>query len=371
MFFIAENCFKKIKYCILNVVLGVKKVKEKLEQYLIKFNRKTITLSELEAIFPSSTDYEQFSQVILQLENENVLEMVKSQGRNSFEPSLAYKYRIHKHRLKNIYYKDLQLYRTKFHHEIDLDAYFLLDPVVFYQDLPYLEKINKYIRLNGLPSEKVPAPERSFEIVQNEKWIEKGGIAVLDRTNLFEKLKVASVSDPLMMAINPQRINDKKQYHLIVENKTTYQALLPAIVPSSFATLIYGVGQKIAKSIENFAEQYPVQAEHVFYYFGDIDYSGIKIWFDVNKRVNAIPALPFYEACFMKNAGIGKTNQTKNETALEQFVTYSNENFKMKILNLLDEGKYYPQETLKTKELQTILLETNWADYDYLIDRTK
>lgn len=344
----------------------VKKLKEKMEQYLIKFKRKTITLDELESIFPSSTSYEQFAEVIWQLEDANVLEMVKSQGRNSFVPSLAYKYRIRKHRLKHSFYKELQRYRMKFHHVIDLDAYFSLDPTIFYDDLPYLEKINDYIQAYGLPSEKVPAPERSFEIFQNEKWIDEGGIAVLDRTNLFAQLKIASISDPLMMAINPQRIKDKKQYHLIVENKTTYQALLPAIVSSQFATLIYGVGQKISKSIENFFEQYPVQAEHVFYYFGDIDYSGIKIWLDVNKQVNAIPALPFYQACFTKNAGIGKTNQNKNETALKQFVTYFHENFKIKMIDLLENGKYYPQETLKTKELQTILLETNWQEYDYL-----
>jgi hypothetical protein len=88
-------------------------------------------------------------------------------------------------------------------------------------------------------------------------------------------LKIIPVSDRLMFALNPRLLQEKKQWHLIVENKTTYQGLLPALKETCFSTLIYGSGNKITGSMELFQNQYPIEAEHIFCYFGDLDKSGI------------------------------------------------------------------------------------------------
>src|SRR5690625_2700801 len=197
-------------------------MKKILEQNLVPFKRKTITIDELEKLSPTTTTYEKFAALIVQLENDAILEMVKSKGRNQRNPSLAYQYRINKHQLNRTFYQLLQTYRLKFHDAIDLDAYFKLDRAIWTQDLPYLEKINTYIQKHGFPTEKVPAPERSFELVADEKWIEEKGSVVLHRTNLWDAMKIFPVSDPLMFAINPTRVTEIHQLHFIVENKTTY-----------------------------------------------------------------------------------------------------------------------------------------------------
>lgn len=294
-----------------------------LEENLLTFKKRTISIDELEILSPKQTSYETFAAQILALEQEKILEMVKSKGRNQRKPSLAHQYRINKHQLNRAYYKQLQTYRIKFHNAINLDAYFKLNPSIWAEDLPYLEKINTYIESYGFPSEKVPAPERSFELVGDEKWLEeKKGSEVLHRIKLWFAMNIFPVSDPLMFAINPAHIPNETQFHLIVENKTTYQALLPALTKTTFSTLIYGSGNKIPKSIENFSNQYPVAAKHHFFYFGDIDRSGLTIWHSLHQREPAIPARPFYEACFTKHAAYGKTNQRLDHQAITAFLGF-------------------------------------------------
>src|SRR5699024_3030834 len=198
-----------------------------LREQLLHYNKKTISLSDLEKLFTTKIpSYQAFAAEISTLEKEGVLEMVKARGRNQHTPSLAYHYKINKALMKRDYHAELQAYRLTFHPALSLDRYFKLDHAIWEKDLPYLFKINEYITENGFPEEKAPAPERSFELVQDEKWIVEGrGSDVLQRIGLWEELKVFPVSDPLMFALHPGQIDASHHLHLIVENKTTYQAL--------------------------------------------------------------------------------------------------------------------------------------------------
>ncbi len=326
------------------------------------FPKKTIGLAQLEKLLETYIHtYEDFSTTILQLENEGVLTMVQSKGRTSRTPSLAFHYRIDKSLLSTDFHKELQHYRQLLHPAINLDIYYSKDPSIWAQDLPFLQKIDHYLKRHGFPTEEVPAPERSYELVGDEKWIvEKAGKELLERVGLYEKLKIIPVSEPLMFAINPLKLLEKVQYHLIVENKTTYQGLLPTLTETVFSTLIYGSGKTVIKSIEQFPLQYPVQAEHVFYYFGDIDREGILIWHSLHKRQPAKPATGFYQACLQKPPACGKDYQKEHKEALSEFLTYFSNNVQLEIQALLKSGMYHPQETLKTKELQQI-----WREYDW------
>src|SRR5699024_7228852 len=254
-----------------------------LKKNLLQFHRKTISFDELQGLAAKNINYEQFAQAILHLEEAKILQMIQSQGRNNLTPSLAYRYRIHKQVLNKAHYEALTSYRLKFHNAINLDKYFELDASTWQEDLPYLERINNYLEAKGFPKEKVPAPERSFELVANEKWIEEEGETVLRRIQLWDALKIMPVADPLMFAMNPAQMTAAKANHLIVENKTTYQALLAVLPESTLATLIYGAGNKINKTIENFDHQIPTEADHRIFYFGDIDREGINIWHRLSK----------------------------------------------------------------------------------------
>ncbi|WP_100402899.1 Wadjet anti-phage system protein JetD domain-containing protein [Bacillus sp. FJAT-42315] len=335
---------------------------EKIYKQLSTYSKRTVSLNELEQLLNDYFDtYEAFSDTILKLESEGVLEMVKSKGRTGRVPSLALQYRINKSLLVADYHKELQRYRYILHPAINLDEYYRKDSSIWAQDLAYIQKVDTYIKQYSFPTEPVPAPERSFEVVGDEKWIvEKGGKELLERIGVFERLHIIPVSEPLMFAINPTNIQSNRQLHLIVENKTTYQGLLPALTETEFSTLIYGSGKTVIKSIEQFSIQYPVNADHHFFYFGDIDREGLKIWHSLSKKQTAIPALPFYRACLEKVSVKGKGYQSENIQAQEAFLGFFSRQEQERVRTLLAKGEYYPQETLKTKELQKIWRESDW-----------
>ncbi|WP_335869461.1 Wadjet anti-phage system protein JetD domain-containing protein [Bacillus sp. 2205SS5-2] len=332
-------------------------------QELLKFSKKTIAIEELEKLLANrGLSYQDFANLILSFEEEGILEMVKAKGRNIRTPSLAYSYRIQKQRLKREYHEELIKCRLTLHPSIHLDVYFGLDPLQWKNDLPYLLRIHQFLESFGFPEYEVPAPERSVELVGDEKWItEEKGKELLERVELWSAMKIIPVSDPLMMAVNPAVLANEKQNHLIVENKTTFQALVDALPETEFSSLIYGSGNKIIKSIEQFPRQLPVlHADHRYYYFGDIDRSGIFIWHRLNEKVRVQLAMPFYQACMDKSPLEGKTYQRIDYTSIEAFLGHFSTDEKDRLQSVLDRGQYYPQEVLRTRELQDIWRQSVW-----------
>lgn len=335
---------------------------EKIQKVLATYLKRTITLTQLEELMnPFIHTYDEFSHAILELESDGILEMVKSKGRTARTPSLALQYRIDKSLLVANHHQELQRFRALLHPSISLDDYYRKDPSIWQGDLPFIKRVDDFIKRYSFPIEPVPAPERSFELVGDEKWIvEKGGKEILERIGIFNKLNIIPVSEPLMFAINPPNISKNTQFHLIVENKTTYQGLLPALKDTEFSTLIYGSGKTVIKSIEQFSMQYPIEADHHFFYFGDVDREGVLIWNSLIKRQTVHLAFPFYRACIEKEPVKGKGYQRENIESLEAFLTYFLPKEQDRMKRLLAEGKYYPQEIIKTKELQQIWRESDW-----------
>ena len=336
-------------------------MENRVHAFLLGLKKKTVSLHELEQI-GSSLTYEAFAELIQSLELNRILLPIKSHGTNGKHLSLQLGYRVNIQPLQNKFHKELVAARLELHPLIRIESYFSLPFEQWHRDYTYLKAINSYLNRQVLPTAYAPAPERSFELVANEKWItELGGKEVLERIELWDKLLIIPVADPLMFAVNPSKVQASKQMHLIVENKTTYQALLPVLQDTEFATLIYGVGNKIVKSIENFDHQYPITtSEHTFYYFGDIDYAGLTIWYRLSQKVKIQPALPFYQAALSKTSPSGKQNQPRMEEAIREFLAYFPAKDQQIIEQSLADGKYFPQEILQTSELQTTWREATW-----------
>ncbi|NQX67497.1 hypothetical protein HQN90_15350 [Paenibacillus alba] len=339
----------------------------KIRSHLQSIKNKKVSLEELEAIAQPCT-YEEFSRLILELETAGILQIVQRSGRTVKPPFLAYQYSVQKSHFMQDMHKDIHRVRLQLSPLINLDAYYSLTSSIWEEDRPFIERIDAYLKNNTLPSIPAPEPERSFELVADEKWItEKQGKELLTRIGVWDKLLILPVDDPLMFAVNPYGLAGAVHKHLIVENKTTYQALLQVLPDVPFATLIFGGGYRVTKSIELLPMQLPLRdAAHEFYYFGDIDKEGIHIWHLFNERVLALfgkpasPALPFYRACLSRESASGKENQRDNEQALEAFVSHFTEQEQMIIKRCLTAGGYFPQEILPTHELCTIWRKTAW-----------
>jgi hypothetical protein len=337
-----------------------------------EYKKSTIALEALEALFAGiEVNQHEFAAAILELEHSSILQAVKASGRTMGRPSLAFKYRIHTEGMKQSIRQRLQQLQLRLHPTIQLDAYYSKPAQVLDEELPWIEKLDAYLKRNGFPEEAVPAPERSYELVGDEKWItDQGGHGLLQRLGVWERLKIDPVSDPLMLAVNPNGLRlinntyDSAKHtlekrppclHLIVENKTTFQALLPILQETGFHTLIYGCGNKITGNISMLPLQYPISnREHQIYYFGDLDHEGIRIWYEASKQLEVRPAVAFYEACLAKPFAVGKQNQRRNEAAVQAFLAHFSVEQQDKLTACLNAGGYYPQESLNTGELQRL-----------------
>ncbi|MBE1441275.1 Wadjet anti-phage system protein JetD domain-containing protein [Paenibacillus sp. OAS669] len=332
-----------------------------LKQALSMQSTKTVKLRELEKLVDGSMEYDSFFNAVRHLEQEGFLQPVKSQGFNNF--GLAYAYRIKKLSLSKQLHEQIRSKQLSLHSLIDLSCYFAQAEENWKQDQEYINKLHIYLTEKGVPNKEAFSPERSYELVGDEKWIDEGGGRVfLNRIGVYSFLRIVPAVEPLMFAVNPNEMNSRENLHLIVENKSVYAALSTCLAESPYTTLIFGSGKGFLSSIMNLEHQLNLPDHvHRLYYFGDLDREGIMIWDTLHQRRAAPPALAFYRALLMKDFTYGKQYQKQNKCAEDRFVSNFHLNEQDKIRQMLAEGGYYPQEALKTDELCDIW-RRSWKD---------
>lgn len=331
-------------------------MEQRLRKYLKSRKTVQISLTELQSIFPGETDYFQFAELIKRMEAEGVLRPVKKHHTNNKPIPLYHTYRINRGVFKDELLDHIQVKVLQVHESIKLQAYYSLSQQVWEKDFPYIQKIDQYIQRNGFPEKEASAPERSYEILGDEKWIDfKGGKALLSRIGLWDKLKITYNVDPLMMAVNLKGIHQVEHFHLVVENKATFHDCLESLKMSPLTALVYGAGWKIVSNLVLLPKQLSLEnGENQILYFGDLDYEGISIWYMLQEKEVIPPAVPFYKALLGKPATYGKESQRKNPKALEHFITYFSQEEGDRIKSLLASGCYYPQEGLNREEIKSI-----------------
>ncbi|WP_026073488.1 Wadjet anti-phage system protein JetD domain-containing protein [Robertmurraya massiliosenegalensis] len=340
-------------------------MKKNLVAILEQAKRSTITLSDLEKVAGPQNTYDDFAANVRILMDEGFLTAVKSHGVNWC--GLPNRFRIQKGKVKQPLIEEIQEMQFKVHPAMDLRPYFSAAKKKWSEDQPWIWKLNEYLQRNGLPTTYTNSSERSYELMKDEKWIdEKGGKSILEKINLFDKLKIMKTPDPLMFALNPTQLLSKHgvHRHLVVENKATYTGLLDKLRDTDFTTLIYGSGWKIASSLNQLTKQLGLtnkDIQHDIYYFGDLDYEGISIFHHLHEKYDVKLATDFYEAIIRKPFYKGKENQTRNDAAVQHFLQYFNEEDQEKIASMFKENGYYPQEALAKEELHTIWRKALWT----------
>ena len=191
------------------------------------------------------------------------------------------------------------------HPAILLESYYKPGGEDFRRDWSAIEQIDAYLKKEGLPAAAATAPERSYQIAGDEKWIdEQGGRQILERLGVWPAMRIYTVSEPLMLAVNPAAYAREWALHLVVENKAAFNGLLPALVESPFLSLVFGSGWKIAGNLHMLDRQLNWKGRsRCIYYFGDLDCEGLSIWHRLQKEEKVPPAVPFYRA--LAGAGSG------------------------------------------------------------------
>ena len=287
---------------------------------------------------------------------------LKNAGKNGKTPSLYKSYWLLETRppQEELFLEELN-YRL--HYAID-NGYYLKHLDAYGQERPYVKALSKYLQGDEL---QVPMScnERSFAIWQEEKFLLKGGRQVLSHCGLnLEALNVYSTVEPLayftLHRETPQSI-------LFIENKDTFYTLRKAMLAGTeafwgtgFGTIIYGGGKRVISSCKEFplsGEPYMDQQNHL-YYFGDLDYEGIKIYEELAAVLKAYgelkPLVLAYTAMVKKAEALALPHMKAGQDYCEGkvFYKYFNETMAEKIQGILAGNYYIPQEIINIKDIE-------------------
>ena len=327
---------------------------------LRNFNKKRIDIDELQQ-YLNIEYYIELVNVVTNLINEEVILPIKSSKLNGKKPALYNRYNI-------IYAKeDNSKYTQELSYGINIKldkTYYMKNIEKYKEDRNFILSLSKFLdeRIDLLSTE-VAANERSFQIWEREKFLNReGGKRILRNLNLSEKfLNIYDTTQPLpyysYSKNSPQKI-------LIIENKDTFYSMRKHLIKGSnrifsekISTLIYGGGKNIYKTFKDFelcVEPYLLHRDNEILYLGDLDYEGIIIYeglYEIFKDdFNIKPFVKGYEFMLEKfikeNVNLPNTKEGQNRNIGQVFLREFTQEYRGVIINILSSNKYIPQEIL-------------------------
>ena len=256
--------------------------------------------------------------------------------------------------------------------EINKD-YYTAHPSDYLKEREYVIRLSGYLSEHADGSEEPAAErERCFQIWQEEKMLtENTGENVLRHCSIPQsRLNTYKTYEPI-----PYRsfTDSVPQSILFVENSATYCTIVKMkkeedmgvkAFGKEFGTVVYGGGQRILGQIEGwkepYVESYLTDKRNRFYYFGDLDRSGIQIFLALENmfHFSVIPLKEAYVkmaemmlACLDEKKNGKKMPEKQIKTSITGFEKYfSTEEWDI-IVGLLNNGYLIPQEILTKNEI--------------------
>lgn len=325
---------------------------------------KRISLDEICSHYKIHNYKELYEKVLSLIQNDKIIPL-KASGKNGKKPALFCEYWVvEEQEVDSDYVEELSYLFVPM---ISTD-YYLNHKKQYKEDREWLLLLNQYLKTSR-NSLQIPKSmnERSFEIWHREKFLkEEQGKKILKRCGLsFDDLNLYETTEPLAYYTQTRKT---PQNLLILENKDTFYSMRrrllegkERILGTSFGTLIYGAGKGIFRSFQDFslcAEPYMREKDNVIYYFGDLDYEGIAIYEGLATLFQKECSIEPFRAGYIKM--LEKAEQIEEE--LPKMKAGQNQNIGSlffnsflpkqtdKMLKLLRDGRYIPQEILSIED---------------------
>ena len=329
---------------------------------ITKLNQNKIELKELQKHFKIENYIELHKQIIELIEKQQI-KPIKTSKTNGKTPALYNKYTIIKKEETKDYTNEL-LY--KINTKLDITKY-LKNQKLYEKNRDNILLLSNFLDNNmDKLNSKVSINERSFQIFAREKFISKeGGKTLLNSVGIDEGfLNIYETTEPLAYyskdKLTPQNI-------LIIENKDTFYSMRNFIInnrnifDTEISTIIYGGGKSIYKSFKDFefcVEDYLLHKENKLLYLGDLDFEGILIYENLaeifENRFNITPFIKGYMAMLQKykhmDVVLPISKEKQNKNIKSNFLNNFDHNTKENILEILNNGKYIPQEILNVDD---------------------
>lgn len=331
---------------------------------------KFITETDLQKI-SKQDDYLLFHREIEEMIANGLLSPVKASGNNGRIPPLYNKYRIiHPQEDHTQYMESIR----RLNPGLNITAY-LKRPELYKKHRNILEGLSQYLWYEArLLDEPMSRKERSFSIWGREKLLDENFALVREvlRLNGLGEgfLNYYDTPEPFFEYVHSYM---QEMTGLILENKDTwfsFRKLMQVsgknhIAGAAINLLLYGEGNKITKkgALEDYAGgMLRRQAGQTirFLYFGDLDREGIRLFFrtrEANPGLSVEPFVPLYQLMLdLAERREMPESPDKRDVfvSLEDFAQSLGVNSKI-FTQLLDEGRYIPQEIVNYQVLAGIL----------------
>lgn len=327
----------------------------------LKNNKKSfVTDVELRQLYEGDNDYKQVAEFIDSLVRKGKLTHTKKEATNGMNPPMFRKYKLVKEKED---YKEFIEEIMLLNHNLSR-SYYLEKVKEYIKHREDIEILSKYFWYHE-DRLKIPMSvnERSYDIWGKEKFLkgskakdggEDNGLGKTILKNLkvtYEMLNIYDTPEPFFYYINDRSSNNV----LIIENKDTWYTIRKLLKEGqneifgfSIGLLIYGEGKKIKKSIGFINdEELSFISKPVIKYWGDIDYTGIDIFYSLKEEIDVELFIPAYEFMVDRVGDIDCLQNMKDQRErkhTEEFLSSFNEKYRDIIANVLNKNKYIPQE---------------------------
>lgn len=335
-------------------------------QKLLSRNRKKITLEEMQDLYNCTHDYAALVQLIHTLTAKKAIQPVKASGTNGRRPALYREYRILAEQEKNPQIMEELQYQLS---PVMDNSYYINHYDRYLTDRKEVLQLSAFLKNHAdALTMSISANERSFQIWHREKFLLNGGRKILKNTGLsLEYLNIYETSEPLAYYSADKKL---PQNILILENKDPFYSIRKLMLECGYEgilghkidTIIYGAGKGILRSYQDYTlalEDYLTQPENRIYYFGDLDYEGIRIFEDLYERFRNVHRIHLFTTAYEKMlqktekwelSELPETKEGQNSNIGMVFAGYFNEQQWGRINNILKAGRYIPQEILNRKD---------------------
>lgn len=331
---------------------------------------KFITEIELQKI-SRERDYRLFHDGVEEMVEGGLLSPVKASGKNGRLPPLFNKYRIIKPQEDfTEYLKSIR----RLNPQLNISDY-LKRPDLFKKHRDIVEGLSIYLWMHEeLLKKPMSRKERSFSIWGREKFIDEK-FSLLREVLRFNGLdehffNYYDTPEPFFEYVHSQ---SAEMCGLILENKDTwftFRKLMQAtgknvIAGKKVNLLIYGEGNKVTKksALEDYA-QGMFQRENgpniEFLYFGDLDREGIRLFFRTREANPGLTIEPFVLLYLLmlqlaQDREMPRSMDKRDMPAAVEDFAWCLGCDPAGILDLLNQGRYIPQEIINYQILAGIL----------------
>lgn len=315
-----------------------------------------ISFEELIAPFSSYTEGVDY------IENEVAegrLVPIKNSGLNGKRPALYQRYRKVKQK------KDMNPLIARADRLIEPPlsaAFYKKHPAQFSKDESMILDLQRWLSIQENTPEEVSCNERSFEIFGQEKVLARHGERLCRNLGLDSKrLAYYQTYEPLAIYSR----NDQPGPLLIVENLDPFISIRRLLITQlsilgfDLQSVAYGGGYRIESYFMDlllFGSPALLHSIDPVYYWGDLDYEGIRIFESFAAKfpeIRIIPWLPGYKAMLeakrkfdIEERAMPRYKEKQEPTTGEYFFSFFDPEFANTVRDLWNKGQYIPQEIL-------------------------